>query len=102
VTAVALTVEDFVATLPAPRFVRVRDVENEWRVVGVLVVGREYDVAKRDGSTMRVRIERITARRPNGEVMAKFVSLHQLGDGLFAEWAAEDETMDWTEFHGDW
>jgi hypothetical protein len=98
-TAVALTVEDFVATLPRPRFVRVRD---EWRVVGILVVGRQYDVAKRDGSTTRVLIERITARRPNGEVMAKFVSLRPLGDGLFAEWAAEDEMMDWTEFHGDW
>jgi len=101
VTAVAMTVEDFVATLPAPRFVRVRDVENEWRVVGILVVGREYDVAKRDGSTTRVRIERITARRPNGEVMAKFVSLRPRGDRMFAEWYAEDEMMDWRDLFED-
>lgn len=89
--------------LPAPRFVRVRDVEHEWRVVGFgLAAGRDYDVSKRDGSTARVRITRVTSRRPNGALLAKFVALRRLEDGLFEKWCAEDDEMEDWMFREDW
>ena len=103
-TATALTVEAFVASIPPPRFVRVRDAEDQWRVRGRgLVPGREYEVARRDGTKVVVLVERVTKRTPNGEVVAKFTALRPLGTAFFARWA-EDDADSCTDFGmgGDW
>lgn len=104
-----VTMEEFLA-LPRPRFVKVRDRENPWRIAGrSLVAGYEYEVEKRDGTTVTVRVERVTAHRPNGEAMAKFSPVRAPWDSYFARCAAEEagdvDSQDadcWSDFGAGW